>query len=101
MEAITNEIIDNMDDGVLTTASQNISPPPTKTQQELVVIEFVTNMQVVDVVVDTVLESTLGEGLSSPYLPQKRFQQIVYARQSKARGNSKELLQIKAKHEIV
>lgn len=62
-----NAAMDNMDDATFTIVSQNTSPPLTQTRQKFIVVERVTNLEVVDVVVDTVLKLALGD--SFPHLP--------------------------------
>lgn len=65
------------------------SPPQVVIDHELVVIDPITNLNVVDDIIDTIVESALRNGVSSHLLPQKGFQRPAIGSQSKARAKKK------------
>lgn len=71
---VTNTTMDNMDNVTFTTMSRPTSPPMSGTKLEVVLAEFVTTLDAVDSIVDTLLEFVLGDGVSFQQLPQKGFQ---------------------------
>ena len=92
--SVTSTAVDNMNDAAFTTIIRHASPSVPITEQELMLIEHVTNFDAVDAVVDNVLEDALGEGSSGEQVPQKGFHRVPPATGSKNRTKSKELLQI-------
>lgn len=62
MPAVTNTDVDNMDDTTFTTVPWHMSPLAAVTGRELVVVDPVTNLEVVDDLIDVVLESAWGMG---------------------------------------
>lgn len=63
-------------------------------------METVTNLKVVDVIINTALELAFGDGISSHVLSYKGFQHPFLGKQTKSQTKNKLLLQIDADHAI-
>lgn len=71
---VTSIVVDTMDKVAFTIVFRQTSPPQIVTGLRVRILEFADDLEAVDIVVDIVLDSTLGEGGSSHQLPQKGLQ---------------------------